>query len=61
MRTWPSRSRERSRHAISVLPSSNALIAGARKAVIQSSPAGLISSLIRAWVTNHPGRGLRRL
>src|SRR5882672_1292453 len=31
-------------------PSSNALIAGARKAVIQSSPAGLISSLIRAWV-----------
>jgi len=31
-------------------PSSSALIAGARNAVIQSSPAGLISSLIRAWV-----------
>ena len=31
-------------------PSRNALIAGARRAVIQSSPAALISSLIRAWV-----------
>jgi len=31
-------------------PLSNALIAGARKAVIQSSPADLMSSLIRAWV-----------
>src|SRR5207248_7136350 len=31
-------------------PSSNALIAGARKAVIQSSPAALRYSVIRAWV-----------
>ena len=31
-------------------PSHNTLIAGARKAVIQSSPVDLMSSLIRAWV-----------
>src|SRR5246127_3379788 len=46
----PAISRSSNSDICSAPPSSNALIAGARKAVIQSSPAALMSSVIRAWV-----------
>jgi len=49
-RVMPAMSRSSNSDICRAPPSSNALIAGARKAVIQSSPAALRSSLIRAWV-----------